>query len=78
MMNMDQRGLIQCYCLPGQVPTVEELRVLLTDALPYADEPIAHEMQQLLDALPEMSDADIAAMAASTLAETEPQAALQW
>lgn len=48
-----------------------ELRTLLTEALPYAEDSIAREMQDLLDALPQMTDADIAAMAASTIADSE-------
>lgn len=77
MLLNEQKALVQCYCLPGKTPTVKELRVLLTEALPYADAEIAHEMQGLLDALPQMTDADIAALAASTLPAAEPPAAPQ-
>ena len=67
----EQIALVQCYCLPGKTPTVAELRTLWTEALPYAEDSIAREMQDLLDALPQMTDADIAAMAASTIADSE-------
>lgn len=71
MLLTEQKALVQCYCLPGKTPTVAELRTLLTEALPYAEDSIAREMQDLLDALLQMTDADIAAMAASTIADSE-------
>lgn len=71
MLLTEQKALVQCYCLPGKTPNVAELRTLLTEALPYAEDSIAREMQDLLDALPQMTDADIAAMAASTIADSE-------
>ena len=77
MLLIEQKEIVQCYCLPGKTPTVAELRSLLTEALPYADDTIAREMQDLLDALPQMTDADIAEMAASTVDDTEPRAAPQ-
>lgn len=76
-MLIEQKEIVQCYCLPGKTPTVAELHSLLTEALPYADDTIAREMQELLDVLPQMTDADIAEMAASAVDDTEPQAAPQ-
>lgn len=58
MMN-EYTGLVRCYCLPGQVPTVAELTVEIQKALPYAEEPIATEMRDLLRQLPHMTDGDI-------------------
>ena len=63
MMN-EYAGLVRCYCLPGQVPTVAELAVEIQEALPYAEEPIATEMRDLLQQLPHMTDADILRIAA--------------
>ena len=54
-----------------------ELQSLLQEAIPYADETIAHDMQELLDILPQMTDEEIAEMAASTLPEIEPIAGTQ-
>jgi len=71
MFMNEQKEIIQCYCLPGATPTVEELQSLLQEAIPYADEAIAHDMQELLDILPQMTDEEIAEMAASALPETE-------
>ncbi len=58
MMN-EYTGLVRCYFLPGQVPTVAELAVEIQEALPYAEEPIATEMRDLLRQLPHMTDTDI-------------------
>ena len=58
MMN-EYTGLVRCYFLPGQVPTVAELAVEIQEALPYAEEPIATEMRDLLRQLPHMADTDI-------------------
>lgn len=58
MMN-EYIGLVRCYFLPGQVPTVAELAVEIQEALPYAEEPIATEMRDLLRQLPHMTDTDI-------------------
>ena len=58
MMN-EYTGLVRCYFLPGQVPTVAELAVEIQEALPYAEEPIATEMRDLLRQLPQMTDTDI-------------------
>ena len=63
MMN-EYAGLLRCYCLPGQVPTVTELTVEIQKALPYTEEPIATEMRDLLQQLPHMTDADILRIAA--------------
>lgn len=63
MMN-EYAGLVRCYCLPGQVPTVTELTVEIQKALPYTEEPIATEMRDLLQQLPHMTDADILRIAA--------------
>lgn len=63
MMN-EYAGLVRCYCLPGQVPTVAELAVEIQQALPYTEEPIATEMRDLLLQLPHMTDADIVRIAA--------------
>lgn len=63
MMN-EYTGLVRCYFLPGQVPTVAELAVEIQEALPYAEEPIATEMRDLLQQLPHMTDADILRIAA--------------
>lgn len=63
MMN-EYTDLVRCYCLPGQVPTVTELTVEIQKALPYAEEPIATEMRDLLQQLPHMTDADILRIAA--------------
>lgn len=71
MFMNEQKEIIQCYCLPGATPIVEELQSLLQEAIPYADEAIAHDMQELLDILPQMTDEEIAEMAASALPETE-------
>ena len=46
MMN-EYAGLVRCYCLPGQVPTVAELAVEIQQALPYTEEPIATEMRPI-------------------------------
>ena len=51
MMN-EYAGLVRCYCLPGQVPTVAELAVEIQQALPYTEEPIATEMRDMLQQLP--------------------------
>lgn len=75
MLMNEQKEIIQCYCLPGATPTVAELQSLLQEAIPYADETIAHDMQELLDI--QMTDEEIAEMAASTLPETEPIAGTQ-
>lgn len=77
MLMNEQKEIIQCYCLAGATPTVAELQSLLQEAIPYADETIAHDMQELLDILPQMTDEEIAEMAASTLPETEPIAGTQ-
>ena len=58
MMN-EYTGLVRCYFLPGQVPTVAELAVEIQEALPYAEEPIATEMRDLLRQLPHITDTDI-------------------
>lgn len=58
MMN-EYTGLVRCYFLPGQVPTVAELAVEIQEALPYAEEPIATEMRDMLRQLPHMTDTDI-------------------
>ena len=58
MMN-EYTGLVRCYFLPGQVPTVAELAVEIQEALPYAEEPIATEMRDLLRQLPHMTATDI-------------------
>ena len=58
MMN-EYTGLVRCYFLPGQVPTVAELAVEIQEALPYAEDPIATEMRDLLRQLPHMTDTDI-------------------
>lgn len=63
MMN-EYTGLVRCYFLPGQVLTVAELAVEIQEALPYAEEPIATEMRDLLQQLPHMTDADILRIAA--------------
>ena len=63
MMN-EYTGLVRCYFLPGQVPTVAELAVEIQEALPYAEEPIAMEMRDLLRQLPHMTDTDILRIAA--------------
>lgn len=70
MMN-EYAGLVRCYCLPGQVPTVAELAVEIQNALPYAEEPIATEMRDLLQQLPHMTDADIIRIAAQGLDDAE-------
>ena len=64
MMMNEYAGLVRCYCLPGQVPTVAELAVEIQQALPYTEEPIATEMRDLLQQLPHMTDADILRIAA--------------
>lgn len=64
MMMNEYAGLVRCYCLPGQVPTVAELAVEIQQALPYTEEPIATEMRDLLLQLPHMTDADIVRIAA--------------
>ena len=64
MMMNEYAGLVRCYCLPGQVPTVAELAVEIQQALPYTEEPIATEMRDLLQQLPHMTDADIVRIAA--------------
>ena len=58
MMN-EYTGLVRCYFLPGQVPTVAELAVEIQEALPYAEEPVATEMRDLLRQLPHLTDTDI-------------------
>lgn len=70
MMN-ESAGLIRCYCLPGQVPTVAELAVEIQQALPYTEEPIATEMRDLLQQLPHMTDADILRIAAQSPDDAE-------
>lgn len=70
MMN-EYTGLVRCYCLPGQVPTVAELAVEIQEALPYAEEPIATEMRDLLRQLPHMTDADILRIAAQSPDDAE-------
>lgn len=70
MMN-EYTGLVRCYFLPGQVPTVAELAVEIQEALPYAEEPIATEMRDLLQQLPHMTDADILRIAAQSPDDAE-------
>lgn len=70
MMN-EYTGLVRCYFLPGQVPTVAELAVEIQEALPYAEEPIATEMRDLLQQLPHMTDADILRIAAQSPDDVE-------
>lgn len=70
MMN-EYTGLVRCYFLPGQVPTVAELAVEIQEALPYAEEPIATEMRDFLQQLPHMTDADILRIAAQSPDDAE-------
>lgn len=70
MMN-EYAGLVRCYCLPGQVPTVTELTVEIQKALPYTEEPIATEMRDLLQQLPHMTDTDILRIAAQSPDDAE-------
>lgn len=70
MMN-EYTGLVRCYFLPGQVPTVAELAVEIQEALPYAEEPIATEMRDLLRQLPHMTDTDILRIAAQSPDDVE-------
>lgn len=70
MMN-EYTDLVRCYCLPGQVPTVNELTVEIQKALPYAEEPIATEMRDLLRQLPHMTDGDILRIAAQSPDDAE-------
>ena len=70
MMN-EYTDLVRCYCLPGQVPTVTELTVEIQKALPYAEEPIATEMRDMLQQLPHMTDADILRIAAHSPDDAE-------
>ena len=70
MMN-ESTDLVRCYCLPGQVPTVTELTVEIQKALPYAEEPIATEMRDLLQQLPHMTDTDILRIAAQSPDDAE-------
>lgn len=74
-MLIEQKEIIQCYCLPSKTPTVDDLLMLLKDALPYADDAIAYEMQKLMDVLPQMTDADIAEAATSIVGDVETQTA---
>lgn len=70
MMN-EYTDLVRCYCLPGQVPTVTELTVEIQKALPYAEEPIATEMRDLLRQLPHMTYGDILRIAAQSPDDVE-------
>lgn len=70
MMN-EYTDLVRCYCLPGQVPTVTELTVEIQKALPYTEEPIATEMQDLLRQLPHMTYGDILRIAAQSPDDAE-------
>lgn len=70
MMN-EYTDLVRCYCLPGQVPTVTELTVEIQKALPYAEEPIATEMRDLLRQLPHMTYGDILRIAAQSPDDAE-------
>lgn len=71
MMMNEYTDLVRCYCLPGQVPTVTELAVEIQQALPYAEEPIATEMRDLLQQLPHMTDGDILRIAAQSPDDAE-------
>ena len=70
MMN-EYTGLVRCYFLPGQVPTVAELAVEIQEALRYAEDPLATDMRDLLQQLLHMTDAVVLRIVAQSPDDAE-------